>query len=702
MSKKYRFILFAVAIILLIIISLIVTRNLTNLISQFWFSSGILLLILLSLIDQPHFSKDANIFVNAITASISLLLVVPDNRDWIFWLFVLFVLYLVFSSYILFWVRNNPLNEEKKIVQLLSRLNRILGKPETLFSSFFIWGAIKQFGLNSHEIIPLFWYWLIFMLFNIPQVATIIESFLSQEVTKLENNVLGTIFGVQSKNTFLVKLLPVNHRPAIRIFDFVEFKYSVEERDILRRGMIFDTYWLNEEQWIKILTNQEIENMLEIIPKKNIQNYDRVYKIAVPDGIEYLNRFIGIVAENSVIGKIRFVYNSKVDALLGQLLEVNFKKQRVLYQILEGMTKIELLENKNQSGFIMGEAVQLGTWNDDRYQFEQYGWVPGINTPIYIASETEEKRVENEEFVVGYIPDTKYPVVLDINLAITHHMAVLGITGTGKSIFSRNLVRQYISKGHAKIIIVDFTGEYSKSFSDMNPDNIITSENEETIYSLFDVLNTELEKFGNQQDKGIIKRNNESISSILNTALSAFISDQSKNVSIIGLPDVSNTQNILEYTKRLFKELFAIAKENQSNNQKICIVLEEAHTVVPEWNFSGESNKASQNVLNSIAQIALQGRKYNVGLLVIAQRTANVSKTILTQCNSVVAFQEYDKTSIDFLSNYFGEEMAAALPGLKFRRAIAAGKAFKSNVPMIFEVPFIEENLLQERKTNVG
>jgi len=35
--------------------------------------------------------------------------------------------------------------------------------------------------------------------------------------------------------------------------------------------------------------------------------------------------------------------------------------------------------------------------------------------------------------------------------------------------------------------------------------------------------------------------------------------------------------------------------------------------------------------------------------------------------------------------------MASVLPTLKFRRAIAAGKAFKSNVPMIFEVPNIEE-----------
>ncbi|WP_222703865.1 hypothetical protein [Treponema pectinovorum] len=122
MSKKYRFILFVISILILLVISSCINKSILLSISQFWFSSGILLLILLSLIDQPHFSKDANIFVNAITASISLLLVAPKDQDWIFWLFVLFIGYLVISSYALFWIRNNPLNEELKIVQLFSRL----------------------------------------------------------------------------------------------------------------------------------------------------------------------------------------------------------------------------------------------------------------------------------------------------------------------------------------------------------------------------------------------------------------------------------------------------------------------------------------------------------------------------------------------------------------------------------------------------
>lgn len=127
-------------------------------------------------------------------------------------------------------------------------------------------------------------------------------------------------------------------------------------------------------------------------------------------------------------------------------------------------------------------------------------------------------------------------------------------------------------------------------------------------------------------------------------------------------------------------------------------MLEEAHTVVPEYNAMGSSDNASKASVNSIAQIALQGRKYNIGLIVIAQRTANVSKTILTQCNSIIAFQEFDKTSTDFLSSYMNQSHLKTLSTLKFRTGIAVGKAFKSTVPMLFEVPFEPENPVIENE----
>jgi DNA helicase HerA-like ATPase len=72
--------------------------------------------------------------------------------------------------------------------------------------------------------------------------------------------------------------------------------------------------------------------------------------------------------------------------------------------------------------------------------------------------------------------------------------------------------------------------------------------------------------------------------------------------------------------------------------------------------------------------------------MVIGQRTANISKTVLTQCNTVVCFRAFDETSFSFLGNYVGKDLVQALPNLKQFYAVVAGKAVNSNMPMIIDL----------------
>lgn len=209
------------------------TKDFQFLLNDFWFTSGFLLLILLSLIDQPHFSKDSNVFVNAVTAGVSLLLVPETNRNWIFYLFLGVTFFLAISSYVLMWLRSKPLPNENKFIQFISRICREIGKPQTLFSAFFLWGAINKFGVSSDGFNALMLYWAIFMILSIPSIASIISG-LFDKVENIKNeNAIGTIFGVQSKNTFLVKLLP-DRKETIKIFEFVEFLYSIDENRSVR------------------------------------------------------------------------------------------------------------------------------------------------------------------------------------------------------------------------------------------------------------------------------------------------------------------------------------------------------------------------------------------------------------------------------------------------------------------------------------
>ncbi|MGH7746043.1 MAG: hypothetical protein ACREQ5_14910, partial [Candidatus Dormibacteria bacterium] len=77
-----------------------------------------------------------------------------------------------------------------------------------------------------------------------------------------------------------------------------------------------------------------------------------------------------------------------------------------------------------------------------------------------------------------------------------------------------------------------------------------------------------------------------------------------------------------------------------------------------------------------------------VGLLVIAQRTATVSKTVLTQCNTIISFSCFDDTSLGFFKNFFGKSHTDAIPNLQYLQAVIFGKGVKSQRPIIVQIPF--------------
>ena len=674
----------AISAIILCLIGWLIKKDFSFLTDDFWFTSGLLLLVLLSLVDQPFFSKDSDIFVNAVTASLSLLLIPVESRDTIFWIFFSVVIYLMLSSYMLMLLRKRSLFEESKTIQFFSRFNRQIGKPNVLFSAFFLWGGIRQFSLDSSEFNALLWFWIVFTLLNIPSLASLIEKVFQRKPKTNSDMAIGKIFGVQSKNTFLIKLLE-ERTAKLKVFDFVEFEYSMDNKR--RKGIVLDVYLLNQEQWIKVLTTSELDSKINDVVEKCTP--DVVYKIDSPQEVSIMNQLVGIVVEGSVIEKIRFSYNSRVEITNGQLVELNNGKHKVIYQVIQGTTKVELLENKNESGLIIGEAIQLGEWNAKNEQFEQYGWVPSINTPIFIASNIQDIKEKYNEYKIGVIPNTNYPIIIDKELAVTHHTAILGVTGCGKSVFTRNLIKN-IATENTKVIIVDLTGEYKTRFNDIA--SIVDDKNSENAFQAIETIASEKAKFPRDQNKKIIQDNEDAIKKAFYNSIKTFL-ESDKSLSIFEIPDITNNSDILDYTKLFFWNLFKTAKTMNNFGKRVCVVLEEAHTIIPELNTMGVSDFASKATVNSIAQIALQGRKYNIGFIVIAQRTANVSKTVLTQCNSIIAFKSLDKTSCDFLSNYMGQEFINTLPSLKFRTAIAVGKAFKSTVPMIFEIPEINEEV---------
>jgi hypothetical protein len=633
---------------------------------------------------EPYYSSPKNVITNAIPLLLVFLAIKTSFDNGVFWWFAVSILVSILAASIVALALDDkdksPDYWKNKIAIKLKDIVVIVGQGKVLYSSVFIYFLLTYHSIQNFYTLTLFILWFLILSINPKNIHGSFAIHIKKDV----GDQIGEIFGVQSKKIFLVKLF--EDRKSIKKFDVVKFRYSMQDaKDLIITGIVFDTYLLNQEKWAKVLQLSD--------PKKESTQLEKniVYKIVTNADINRelrVDDLAGIVTEGSTIGKIKFEYSKKDDDLQeGDLLELKVGSRRLFYQVIAGNTEKEKLEARNETGFIKGEAIQLGEWQGGELSFQKFGWVPSINTPVFKtdASDIQVEAYSYPNYKLGNIPSTTLPSVINLNEAVSHHMALLGVTGSGKSFIAREIINQI--KADTKVVCVDFNKEFVSTLIPA-PTNIISDESATEISEKIDWINTELEKFGNLQNKAQIATKQTEIKATLKTEIEAFLNDTTCNIKVFELPDVSNTTGILDYTKYFFKVLFEVAKERQiaNNPAKICVVLEEAHTIIPEWNFSGSGDKTSQSLVNSIGQITLQGRKYGVGFLVIAQRTANVSKTVLTQCNTVVCFQAFDETSFNFLGNYVGKDMVQALPNLKQYHAVVAGKAVKANMPMIVDL----------------
>ncbi|MCP5183594.1 MAG: ATP-binding protein [Pseudomonadales bacterium] len=650
--------------------------------------SSLVMLSFITLLAEHFFTRPTDV----VASTLSVLLLLSPIRAllsetgvwyWVLWSYSAALLVISLLSLFLLDANRSPTSWQNRTSHSLFKLATTAGSGRLIWFSVFFVTTLFYVDSQSPLFVALLAYSALLLVIE-PSKALRLFALRSREKT----NAVGELFSVQAGNSFLARTYP--DAPVVNRFDVIGFSAKAVEGGEWKTGLVLDAYQLNQQRWLRILISARFQELHNKTTRPNSIDDAAVYLLNPTAEIGILRALVGIVCEGSDIQKLRFEYAFQVPIEEGELVEVYARGVPVLYQVVEGITGIEKLESRDEAGTIVGEAVQLGIWNTTTRSFDRFGWVPLINSPVMKASPIEVPEPLPNEYQIGVIPGTSFPVFANLTAAVTHHLAILGVTGSGKSVFARNLLRQIADEG-TKIICVDFTSEYGLKLADLVSGTLIDGTSGEALFSAIDVIGDELDKFANQRNKKVIADGEKALSDGFKDAISSFVADDRKAV-LFELPDVTNSTGILEYTKWFFKSLFQLAREGKFSGRNICVVLEEAHTVVPEWNFLGVDDKRSSTVVNSISQIALQGRKYGVGFMVIAQRTANVSKTVLTQCNSVIAFQQFDRTSADFLANHMSSDYLASLTRLKSRHAIAVGKAFSSGTPMIFEVPEISEH----------
>lgn len=615
-----------------------------------WFHAGLFTLVLGRFITEYRFTKPNDVFLNcvAVFASTSTL-TNPPNSEW--WLLLRWGSLIVGTAAIgLAW---DPGREAKladsRARSIAYQVVTQLGRAEVIFSLVFVLALISYFDLRDYKTKVFVVAWggmLIAAHLNLSQMTRL--AFLP---ANKDRRVIGVAHSFLAPSIVFCRRLGTDR---IAMHQLVGFTQSGAGSCHCLGIVIGERASATETRIAVALLHRSISeshlndrSLVVTVGESEREAFDPPVRDAE---LNALKKVVGTVAKGTNIGQVKFELFGSPVISAGALMKVGIPTAPVFYQIFDGVIDEEQTVNDSARAFVEGEAEQVGYWDPERGGFETHDWVAKERAPVFLMDEDEaapEYRLKDREMTVGKIPKSNYPVNVDIHDMVLFHSAILGVTGSGKSFLTFSVIEDCARQG-IKTVCIDPTGDYQRYL----PDAVLI---------------------------------------IATGALEAFLASPDHMIGIV--ETAARTSPPVEQTHEVARICLAWCKGNRADGDvlnprpKVQIVLEEAHLLVPEWNFNPVQGQ--QATVNKTAQIVLQARKYGLGFLIVSQRTANVTKSVLNQCNTIISFQAFDETGFDFLKNYMGSFHVRSLPNLKPRHGILVGKASRSRRPVM--VHFLEQ-----------
>jgi hypothetical protein len=202
-----------------------------------------------------------------------------------------------------------------------------------------------------------------------------------------------------------------------------------------------------------------------------------------------------------------------------------------------------------------------------------------------------------EPAFVGHVPGTQYGVSVDVHSLVTHNAAILGILGAGKTHLAWELIARMLD-AEVKVLCLDISGRYSDSdhFREICPPEIQNALEEkiataiEPNYLNATVRNHEagnLHDFAAQIDQvvaGFVTGDDRLL--IVNP--NRFQVSRMKGNPFSGKANMMVDLTMVEVTRLIaesaLRHVQALERDPKDERARVCLVLEEAHSLVPEWN----------------------------------------------------------------------------------------------------------------------
>jgi len=305
---------------------------------------------------------------------------------------------------------------------------------------------------------------------------------------------------------------------------------------------------------------------------------------------------------------------------IGDPVSLLVDNRTLLYQV----ARLQLTSESWQGGntLVAHATAQIVGWPDGN-RILGGSYLPQPHEAVY-KSENLSAGLPDGYYEIGRIKGTQIPVGLQIDSNRRGHLAILGMSGMGKTAVAQRVCRKL---GEQNVVVaLDTTGEYS--------------------------THLEFPPWQNSfDDQGHFVYEPE------------------------GDPPLKAAEFFEEYMRAGANEY----KAGEDPKARV-VLFEEAHGFVPEWNFA---LRHQQDQVALTTRGIMQARKFGVTVVMVSQRTAVVSKSALSQCENYIILKTLDQTSLDYLEALVGADMRHAIPSLERYEALCVGPAFNAEEPVI-------------------
>ncbi len=439
-------------------------------------------------------------------------------------------------------------------------------------------------------------------------------------------------------------------------------------------------------------------------------------------------KFSFVIDTGTIVRRGQFVQLSAEDgALIGRVSDV--------YKTNRYFMRPESVKEYQSSGKPMDDIFPVSDWEYLVADVSALGVYknPGFGDSLFPPSpgtkvlEPEREILTNffgldpSGLHLGSIPHHDVEVNVSLTRLFQKHLAILAISGAGKSYLTSVLMEELLSRkpdqGQLATVVLDTHGEYSSFAKDKtySPQTRVFPASDIQI-GLSNISPYQLREFlpnmSHAQFREISKlmrknRNNaysisdmiddvengDGIKTNVKDALIPLLDelrrtglfsssdypplDELSRQGTMAIIDLSETVN--QVKKQMIAAYLARKLFNARRHGMIpptLLVVEEAHQFVPEK--AAKEVALSRGILTTIAR---EGRKFHISLCLISQRPIQLSTTVLSQCNTNIILRvtnPYDLDHIGHSSEGINKSVLKQISSLPVGTGILVGEAVNS------------------------